>query len=617
MRARPGSGPVQRHRVGGFGRPSALGLSGLKRRRSAPGGRLVVGERALAQLAQLAQLAHRTVPPIHCPRDGRVHSAWRCGFAVGFEGAAVAVRRGPSMHRRGGARSAAGPGRRPPWRGRPFRARTAGRAGRGHSRRAPSPWPPRSAPTRCSAASFRTPGRRGVGATSRRPVSASNTTARACPASSGAAAARTPSNWARTLPPAAGSASPRSVIIGVIAVTSPSGPRPSRRPFEDCTHCGRPLPEREPGLCRQRGQTCQDASDQRERKTAAARARAERLRRPALVAETGRSKEGERGCARSRTRRPGRHNAGSRSAPGRPGRRGMADVGGRATTVQQPSSTGPRRPPGQHGASGASPRGPPSAWATASTYPACCCAPGRSAAFEFARRPERALLRTAVPSRARCGRPLRGAGRRWGRSRRSARARWRCPHRLSACPTGSVRTAQRPDMVARGLGGDHNRVHDASGTIWTYAGPPDCHTADRCTPRAEGPEALAAEGKAFGFGGGRGRRRCRGRIDHGVGGGLQASSAVLLGDPHVRCPAAVAGLGGQVEGDVPASGAGEVSRLATSASITCPWVRSTLAPPGHAPSTIPATSSRRRNSAATGRAPRGFSTRDVTTTSRR
>jgi hypothetical protein len=44
---------------------------------------------------------------------------------------------------------------------------------------------------------------------------------------------------------------------------------------------------------------------------------------------------------------------------------------------------------------------------------------------------------------------------------------------------------------------------------------------------------------------------------------------------------------------------------------------SALAPPGHTSSTIPATSSRRRNSAATGRAPRRFSTTDVTATSRR
>ncbi|WP_159107526.1 P-loop NTPase family protein [Streptomyces rubrogriseus] len=49
-------------------------------------------------------------------------------------------------------------------------------------------------------------------------------------------------------------------------------------PSEDCTRCGRPLPEREPGLCRQCGQACQDTVDQRERNIAAARAKVERLR---------------------------------------------------------------------------------------------------------------------------------------------------------------------------------------------------------------------------------------------------------------------------------------------------------------------------------------------------
>ncbi|MEU6482021.1 hypothetical protein ABZ858_35140 [Streptomyces sp. NPDC047017] len=49
-------------------------------------------------------------------------------------------------------------------------------------------------------------------------------------------------------------------------------------PSEDCTRCGQPLPERGPDLCRQCGQACQDATDQRERKIAAARAKVERLR---------------------------------------------------------------------------------------------------------------------------------------------------------------------------------------------------------------------------------------------------------------------------------------------------------------------------------------------------
>jgi hypothetical protein len=49
-------------------------------------------------------------------------------------------------------------------------------------------------------------------------------------------------------------------------------------PLEDCTCCGQPLPEREPGLCRQCGQPSPDAVDQREHKIAAARAKVERLR---------------------------------------------------------------------------------------------------------------------------------------------------------------------------------------------------------------------------------------------------------------------------------------------------------------------------------------------------
>jgi DNA repair exonuclease SbcCD ATPase subunit len=49
-------------------------------------------------------------------------------------------------------------------------------------------------------------------------------------------------------------------------------------PSEDCTRCGRPLPERESDQCRQCGQACQDTADQRERKIAAARAKVERLR---------------------------------------------------------------------------------------------------------------------------------------------------------------------------------------------------------------------------------------------------------------------------------------------------------------------------------------------------
>ncbi|MFE5958077.1 hypothetical protein [Streptomyces rubiginosohelvolus] len=50
-------------------------------------------------------------------------------------------------------------------------------------------------------------------------------------------------------------------------------------PAADCTCCGQPLPEREPGLCRQCGQPCPDgATGHRDRKIATARAKVERLR---------------------------------------------------------------------------------------------------------------------------------------------------------------------------------------------------------------------------------------------------------------------------------------------------------------------------------------------------
>jgi hypothetical protein len=56
------------------------------------------------------------------------------------------------------------------------------------------------------------------------------------------------------------------------------------------------------------------------------------------------------------------------------------------------------------------------------------------------------------------------------------------------------------------------------------------------------------------------------------------------------------------------SGRGLVRRLATSASITCPWVTRATSRTGQARSTIPARSSRRQNSATTGSAPSSFST---------
>ena len=56
------------------------------------------------------------------------------------------------------------------------------------------------------------------------------------------------------------------------------------------------------------------------------------------------------------------------------------------------------------------------------------------------------------------------------------------------------------------------------------------------------------------------------------------------------------------------SGVGEVNRLATSTSITCPWVRVATSRTGQARSTIPARSGRPQKSATTGSAPRAFST---------
>jgi len=56
------------------------------------------------------------------------------------------------------------------------------------------------------------------------------------------------------------------------------------------------------------------------------------------------------------------------------------------------------------------------------------------------------------------------------------------------------------------------------------------------------------------------------------------------------------------------SGVGEVNRLATNTSITCPWVRVATSRTGQARSTIPRRSSRRQKSATTGSAPSVFST---------
>jgi hypothetical protein len=56
------------------------------------------------------------------------------------------------------------------------------------------------------------------------------------------------------------------------------------------------------------------------------------------------------------------------------------------------------------------------------------------------------------------------------------------------------------------------------------------------------------------------------------------------------------------------SGVGEVSRLATSAQMTCPWVRVATSRTGQARSTMPSRSRRRQKLATTGSAPSAFST---------
>jgi hypothetical protein len=56
------------------------------------------------------------------------------------------------------------------------------------------------------------------------------------------------------------------------------------------------------------------------------------------------------------------------------------------------------------------------------------------------------------------------------------------------------------------------------------------------------------------------------------------------------------------------SGVGEVSRLATSTSTTCPWVRVATSRTGQARSTIPRRSRRWQKLATTGSAPSSFST---------
>ena len=56
------------------------------------------------------------------------------------------------------------------------------------------------------------------------------------------------------------------------------------------------------------------------------------------------------------------------------------------------------------------------------------------------------------------------------------------------------------------------------------------------------------------------------------------------------------------------SGVGEVSRLATNAQMTCPWVRVATSRIGQARSTIPCRSRRWQKLATTGNAPSSFST---------
>jgi hypothetical protein len=80
---------------------------------------------------------------------------------------------------------------------------------------------------------------------------------------------------------------------------------------------------------------------------------------------------------------------------------------------------------------------------------------------------------------------------------------------------------------------------------------------------------------------------------------LSASGAI----PKVSSTAQVA-----AQSSTRRSGVGEVSRLATSAQITCPWVSVATSRIGQARSTIPSRSRRWQKAATTGSAPSSFST---------
>ncbi|CUW25413.1 hypothetical protein TUE45_00123 [Streptomyces reticuli] len=148
------------------------------------------------------QLPHRGGLPLHRLRDSWSHPGWPGGLPVCLDRPAVSLGQRPALPP-GGRASPEG------WVG-------GLRGGPGLWM-----WTARTfAPcTRSLAASISSGARQrscvpyagASGVTSRRPMSASNCTARTCPASSGAAAARMLLNCARTLPSAAGATMRRSV----------------------------------------------------------------------------------------------------------------------------------------------------------------------------------------------------------------------------------------------------------------------------------------------------------------------------------------------------------------------------------------------------------------------
>ena len=102
--------------------------------------------------------------------------------------------------------------------------------------------------------------------------------------------------------------------------------------------------------------------------------------------------------------------------------------------------------------------------------------------------------------------------------------------------------------------------------------------------------------------------------------GATASSARAIRSSLSRCgsmPYASSTAIAAAHSSTRTSGAGAVSRFATSASITSPWEIQATSRTGHSSSTISAIRSRRPNSATTGSAPSRFSSTRTTAISAR